>query len=159
MGAARMKSGFRCWLTLILVVFIQANVAIAADSGTKVLIKEIRITGAEAVPINDLQKIAAPFVGKELDLPELRKLADAITEAYKERGYNLARAIVPEQDISTGIVEIRVLEARIGSLTVEGNQYYSTGLITGAFAGVMGDKAINQSSLERALLLLGDAIL
>jgi len=129
---------------------------IAAGVDAKVLVKEIKITGAEAIQAAELQPIVAPYVGKEMGLSDLRKVADAITEEYRRRGYNLARAIVPEQDLSTGTVEIRVLEARIGKLTIEGNTYFSNSLIERAFTGVMGDKAVKQSSVEETLLRLRD---
>ena len=143
---------------LAVLLFVAAKVAVAGEPGpeTKVLVKEFRITGTEAIPAAELQPIVAPFIGKEMDLAELRKVADSITNEYRARGYNLARAIVPEQDLSGGVVEIRVLEARIGKITVEGNKYYSTPFIEGAFAGIMGYKAVKQSTIEETLLRLRD---
>lgn len=86
----------------------------------------------------------------------MRKIADAITAEYQRRGFNLARALVPEQNLSAGIAEIRVLEALIGKLTLQGNNYFSNGLIQRSFTGLLSDKAVSQSALERSLLLLGD---
>lgn len=142
----------------ILVVIASVRFSIAAEptAGARVLVKDIRITGAEAIAATELQAVVAPYIGREVTLSDLRKAADAITEEYNSRGYNLARAIVPEQDLSSGSVEIRVLEARIGKVTVRDNKYYSNRLIESAFAGVLRDKAVRQSSLERSLLILND---
>src|SRR5262245_35194994 len=125
-----------CTLAACAIVLLSGGVAFAAEpeKGAKVLVKEIKITGTEAIPVAELEPIVAPFIGKEADLAELRKAADAITDEYRNRGYNLARAIVPEQDLSSGVIEIRVLEAKIGQITVEGNRYYSTKLIERYFA-------------------------
>jgi hemolysin activation/secretion protein len=143
-------------LSILTVALVKLSIAAEPGAGAKVLVKEIRITGAEAIPASEFQPIVAPYVGKEADLSDLRKAADAITDEYRARGYNLARAIVPEQDLSSGVVEIRVLEARIGKITVQGNNYYSNRLIEGEFAGLLSDKAVKQSTLEKGLLLLND---
>src|SRR6266550_3667660 len=117
---------------LFLVIFtIRIAVAAEPQSDARVLVKEIRITGTEAIRPAELQHIVAPYIGKESDLADLRKAADSITEEYRRRGYNLARAIVPEQDLSRGTVELRVLEGRVGKLTVQGNTFFSTSLIEG----------------------------
>ena len=152
------KRRFSSILILLALLLVAAQVAVAAQpqAGAKVAVKEFRITGAEAIPAAELQSIVAPFIGKEADLNELRKAADAITEEYSRRGYNLARAVIPEQNLTSGVVEIAVLEARIGKIRIEGNNYYSNRLIERYFAGVLRDKAVKQSSLEKALLLLGD---
>ncbi len=151
-------SRFTVILTLVAFLLVVVGAVVAAEPAAvdRVLVKVIRITGAEALAVSELQPIVAPFVGKLMDLAELLKVADSFTEEYRGRGYNLARAIIPEQDISAGVVEIRVLEARIGKLMVEGNRYYSTSLIERAFAGLLRDKAVRQSSLEWALLVVSD---
>jgi hemolysin activation/secretion protein len=38
--------------------------------------------------------------------------AERITKAYKDKGYVVARAFVPAQDVRDGVVEIRVVEGR-----------------------------------------------
>ena len=143
-------------VSILTIALVNLSIAAEPGVGAKVLVKEIRITGVEAIPAAELQPIVAPYIGKEADLSDLRKAADAITDEYRARGYNLARAIVPEQNLSSGVVEIRVLEAKIGKITVQGNNYYSNRLIEGGFAGLLADKAVRQSSLERSLLILND---
>jgi hemolysin activation/secretion protein len=59
------------------------------------------------------------FVGKELSPDDLQRAADVITRHYRDRGYFVARAYVPAQDIRDGIVEITVLEGRLDRVSVK----------------------------------------
>jgi len=90
----------------------------------KVLVKIIRLTGNIAIGTQELEPIVQLYVGKELDLSELEKLAQIITEEYQRRGYTFARAYVPEQEVNNGVVEIAVLEGRVGQIDVTGNKNY-----------------------------------
>ena len=142
----------------LLVTFLlpQQAIAQAVRPNGKVLIKAIRITGNSAITDEELKPVVAPYVGKEMNLADLRKVANLITEEYRSRGYTLARAFVPRQEIREGVVEIRVLEGTVGKIIVEGNENYPTEFIEGAFARVVRDRAIKQRSLEKSLLLLNE---
>jgi hemolysin activation/secretion protein len=122
----------------------------------KVQIKSIRITGNQVITSEELQPILSMHSEKELDLSELKKIAQEITEQYRAKGYTLARAYVPAQDVKDGIVEIAVLEGKAGEITVKGNENYSTDFIKRGFTPVVEEGAIKHSSLEKALLLLNE---
>jgi len=91
-----------------------------------------------------------------MDLADLQHIAASVTEAYRQQGYTLASAYVPQQEIKEGVVEIAVLEGRVGSLTITGNKYYSTDFIKRGFTRVLDERVIKNSSLERSLLLLNE---
>jgi hemolysin activation/secretion protein len=86
----------------------------------------------------------------------LESAAQAVTDYYRKKGYTLALAYVPQQDVKFGAVELAVLEDRIGDITVSGNKYYSSSFIKGHFAQAMEDNVARNESLERGLLLLNE---
>jgi len=104
----------------------------------------------------ELGSIVAPYVGKEMDLTELEKVADVVTAEFRDRGYSLARAYIPAQEIKDGIVEIAVLEGRAGEIIVKGNKNYSGEFIKRGFTPVVRDGAVKQRSLEKSLLVLNE---
>jgi hemolysin activation/secretion protein len=108
------------------------------------------------IETEELEPFVAPFYGKDLGLAELQQAADSITDVYRQKGYNLARAYIPRQEIKDGVVEITVLEGKLGQIIIEGNKNYSTDFIHRGFTRVIEDKAINQRSLEKSLLLLNE---
>lgn len=150
----------RVWPFALLFFLLQRHELVAQgitpSVASKVLIKTVRITGNIAIATVELEPIARSYVGKELDLSELEKLAEKITEEYQRRGYILARAHVPEQTVNNGVVEIAVLEGRVGQIDVRGNKNYSTEFIRKGFSGVIRERAIKNSTLEKSLLLLNE---
>lgn len=127
-----------------------------ALSDAKVRVERIRITGNTVIGTEELEPIVAPYAGADMDLSDLQRVADLITDEYRKKGYSIARAYIPQQEIKEGVVEIAVLEGKVGEIVVKGNKQYSTDFIKRGFTTVIKDKAIKHSSLERSLLLLNE---
>jgi hemolysin activation/secretion protein len=87
-------------------------------AGTTFKLNDLRLNGVKALSNEELQSITAPYIGRDVTLGDLEGLAQAITARYKERGYFLAQAIVPVQTVRDGIVEISVIEGRLGKVDV-----------------------------------------
>jgi len=121
------------------------------------LVTTVKITGNKALSTATLTPIVKPYEGKQLTLADLQKVATSITEVYAKRGYIIAKAYVPEQQVADGIVEIAVLEGAIGEVKVQGDhKFYSTEFIKKHFDPIFKEKALNQGTLERALLVLNE---
>ncbi len=60
--------------------------------------------------------------GLEVTLGILHLIAQEITSLYSIKGYILARAYVPEQEIENGTVTIQVVEGKLGKIEVIGNE-------------------------------------
>ena len=145
-------------LVLLLLTLFQQN-GRAQDHPlptTKVLVKAYKITGTSVIDGAELESLVAPHVGRDMELAELEKVAELVTAEFKDRGYSLARAYIPAQEIKDGIVEIAVLEGRVGEIIVKGNKNYSSEFIKRGFIPVVRDGAIKQSSLEKSLLVLNE---
>ena len=124
----------------------------AVENGIEV--KGFTFTGNTVIATEDLAGIVRPYVGQTLDLDELQHVTELLTEAYRSRGYSIAKVYIPEQDIRDGMVEIAVLEGAVGQVKVEGNRHYSESFIRKRFSQVLREKALHHASLERSLLLL-----
>jgi len=155
-------------LLIVLIVLVLCRPALGeepvqesqADAGSsseqKVHILGFDITGNTAIPTAELQALLASYVGESLTLAELQEAVDGLTEEYRRRGYTLAKAYLPAQEIRAGIVGIAVLEGRIGELRVTGNEHYSDRFIRDHFYKGFKEGVIRHTSLEHSLLLLND---
>ena len=121
-----------------------------------IVVKGFKFAGNASVPTADLERLLAPYTGKTADLAKLREAADRVSEEYQRRGLDLARAYIPAQTIQDGVVEIDVLEGRLGEVRVSGNQTYDTGLIRGFIQAAVTGTAVTTEGLEHGLLLLSD---
>ena len=139
---------------LLLTLFQQTGRAQDHPPTTKVLVKAFKITGASVIDGAELESLVAPHVGRDMGLAELEEIAGLVTAEFGDRGYTLARAYIPAQDIKDGIVEIVVVEGKVGEIIVKGNKNYSTDFIKRGFTPVVEQSVIKHSSLEKSLLLL-----
>lgn len=120
-------------------------------SGATVRVTGLRITGATLFPEAQLQQLLQDGVGRELDLAGLEALADRISRHYRMHGYTVARAYLPAQDVREGVVQIAVVEGRLGAVTVHGDAPPTLPL-----AALVPGEVVTDAALERALLLAGD---
>jgi len=88
-----------------------------------------------------------------LTIGQLQKVADAITQYYHDKGYFLARAVIPAQEIKDGVVNVRVLEGRLEKVQTSGNKMYSDEVLSKPFKPLLGE-LVTISRTENALLTL-----
>ena len=137
----------------------EAQPAMKPAAGFKTKVAAFHITGSSIFTEAQLRSRVAYAVGQELTLAELEKVAAEISRFYRGNGYFVARAYLPAQEIKDGVVEIAVLEGRIGNVDVklQGKGRLSESTVKRIVGGSAkpGD-VINESSIERGLLLAND---
>ncbi len=121
--------------------------------GPTIPVSKIEVTGSTIFTAKDLDPIVKPLEGRSVTLEELRQAADAITQLYLNQGYITSRAILVDQTITNGVVQIRVVEGSLEAIQIEGNQrvndsYIRSRIALGAYA------PLNRDRLEDQLRLL-----
>ncbi|MGB6168163.1 MAG: ShlB/FhaC/HecB family hemolysin secretion/activation protein, partial [Geitlerinemataceae cyanobacterium] len=117
------------------------------------LANEIRVTGSTILEPEDIRAITAPLEGTEVTIEDLRQTADRITQLYLERDFITSRAVLADQDIVNGIVQIQVVEGKVSEILIEGNTHVNQSYIRDRIelgAGV----PLSTSKLEDQLRLL-----
>ncbi len=122
----------------------------------KFLVKEIRVVGNTVLTGGEIKAEIAPYEGHEITLVILRQIAMSLTKLFQKKGYLLARAYVPPQDIRNGIVEIDVIEGRIGEIRIEGNHAYSTSFFQYFLKPTLTHGVLQSEQFEKALFILNE---
>lgn len=136
-----------------------ARPALSAPDGARFMVEGFRITHATVFVEAELQALLKDFAGKELSLADLHRAADAITIGYRERGFFVARAYVPTQEIRDGMVEIMVLEGKLDSISLKLSpelRLHGSVVEETLRAALPAGGVIHEDELERGLLLLND---
>lgn len=130
----------------------------ASTSTLQLQVKRFALTGNHELSDSQLQAVLQPYVGKTLSLDGLRDAAAQVTALYRARGYLVARAYLPAQDIQDGQVSIGISEGVIGQVSTlpdenlrlrpEMQQQFVNALPSGT--------VIREQDLERVLLRLSD---
>lgn len=79
---------------------------------------------------SELEKTLAKLVlGKPLTSDLLSEIKRTIILYYRSRGRPMVSVTIPEQDISSGVIEVVVIEAKVGKVTSSGNRWFKSKLI------------------------------
>jgi len=92
-----------------------------ADNKVKFRVREIVFSPSLILPRAELDRAAAEFVGQEVTLADLQRLTAKVNDAYHARKVVTAEAIIPPQDVSQGVIEVRLVEGRVGRTRIQGN--------------------------------------
>lgn len=120
------------------------------------MVREFRLEGAEFIPEAELQAELAPYKGRMLGIAEIQQAAAKLTALYRSRGYLVARAYVPKQDATSGILTIRIIVGKYGNFTLDNQSLINSDLLLGRFALLQEDNAVSRDDLERTMLLVDD---
>jgi hemolysin activation/secretion protein len=126
----------------------------AGPPGATVRIDALTVTGATVFDAAALRNAAGFAPGQERSLSDLRAMAARISAFYHQRGYFLAQAYLPAQEISGGSVTIAVIEGRYGKVGLDAGR--SSGVAQGILKGLDSGDIVTAAPLERRLLLLSD---
>ena len=128
----------------------------AVAEGSSIRVDALRVTGATLFTEAELVAAADFTPGRDLTLPELRNAAARITRFYNDRGYVLAQAYLPAQDVVGGTVTITVIEGRYGAIELRNQSGVSDAVAAGVLSGLNSGAPVAIAPLERRLLLLSD---
>lgn len=119
-------------------------------------LESLQIQGATVYTQERLQQVVGSFLGQSVTLQELYAIADRITQLYRNDGYLLSRAIVPEQTIENGVVRIQVIEGFIEQVNFQGAPTEQLQRLIQFGEKITSNRPLNIRSLERYLLLMND---
>lgn len=133
------------------------------EEGERVEVQRFELTGARDRPrheivVEDIEEMLEQARREQADgftVGQLEQVADRITNYYRERGLILAQAVVPVQTVEQGVVEIEVIEGRLGQIRPQGNERYDVETMENVFRGLIGEP-VSQADTESALLALTD---
>jgi hemolysin activation/secretion protein len=123
------------------------------SAGLRVFIREIRVVGSSVFSSEDLARVTAPWTGREIASGELQDVAEAVTSLYVRNGYVSSGAMIPDQDVTTGILTVEVTEATLSSVTIEGNRWYRDEVLRRRLLTSVSDP-VNMQELEQGLKML-----
>ncbi|MFL6611235.1 MAG: ShlB/FhaC/HecB family hemolysin secretion/activation protein, partial [Pseudomonas sp.] len=112
------------------------------------LIKTIELKGADALSERERQRLLEPYVNQCLGVPQLNELLKTITDAYLEKGLVTSRAYLPQQDLSSGHLQVLVVEGRLEGLKGAEDSGLSERELAMSFPGKPGE-LLNLRDIEQ----------
>ncbi|MBL8481696.1 MAG: hypothetical protein JNJ60_05835, partial [Rhodocyclaceae bacterium] len=132
-----------------------APTAVSSAQGS-MEVRGYQISGLSTLPAEPILERLKPYVGPDKNLSDLRAAARQVQEYLRDAGLFAAQAYIPQQTISEQIVEIRVLEGRLGQVKVNYAEdvKISQRVLDAYSARLRAGEALNAQQLEGPLFLM-----
>ncbi len=88
-----------------------------------------------------------PYLGQTLTRGKLNGLIADVIAFYRKHDRPIVDVIVPQQEITNGVVQLVLLEGRVGSVTVAGNRWFSSKEL-GSYVRLQSGDTISSHDLQ-----------
>ena len=126
-----------------------------------VFVKEFRFEGNQQITTSDLKQYFEKYLNQKLSVSELQNIAAEIATIYSGKGY-VAQGQLPRQDVTEGVVTIRIIEAKFGGSVFDEEQKKQLKLVRPSVIekfvqeGQVIGGLIDTVCLDRSLLIADD---
>lgn len=127
-----------------------------AEEKIHLKLKCVIIKGNTVFSQEKLQEIFKPSYGKTISLATLQKKVNEITVKYRDAGYILSHAFLPEQVIKDGKVTVQVIEGFVEQVKIEGHPGWVEKMIKRYGKNITDSRPLQMKTLERSVLLIND---
>ena len=131
-----------------------ANPAVDSSSPRPTfLISHIDVVGSTVFESTEFDPITQPLEGRAVTLSDLQAVVETITSLYLSQGYITSKAVLVDQTIVDGVVQIQIIEGTLDKIKVNGNGRLKASYIRDRLQlGI--DTPLNSNRLEENLRLL-----
>lgn len=131
---------------------------ISGKTAVTFVLRGVEIEDSSVYPAGTFSKIYEKEIGKSITLKQAQEIAAKITARYRNDGYILSQAIIPQQNLSGNILHIRVVEGYIDKVILENdNQKRDRRNLIAEYAKkIRNERPTNIHTLERYMLLIND---
>ena len=105
--------------------FVPAKDAVRPAGASVASVRGVDRAAIEVPAPAEFDRIAAAPLGKPLSLASLNRLIRELVLLWRRNDRPVVDIIVPEQDITSGVLQLIVLEGRVGEIRVEGAQWFA----------------------------------
>lgn len=120
------------------------------------VLSEVRIEGATVYGANAFRPLYGELIGQEISLDRIFRITQSITAKYRSDGYVLSQALLPAQRIEGGVVRVQIIEGFVDAFRIEGEPRGGSELIAAYAEKIVASRPLQNSDLERYLLLMND---
>ncbi|QDG57992.1 ShlB/FhaC/HecB family hemolysin secretion/activation protein [Pseudomonas sp. NIBRBAC000502773] len=111
-------------------------------------IQDIELKGADSLSAADRNRLLKPYIGQCLGVTQLNELLKVITDYYIAQGRVTSRAYLPQQDLSSGHLQVLVVEGKLEGLKGAQGSTVTDRELAMAFPGKVGE-ALNLREVEQ----------
>ena len=114
-------------------------------------VHEYRVLGNSVLSNRQIEGVLYPLLGDGKTITDVQAARAALESAYHSLGFATVFVDVPPQEVTDGIVRLRVTEGRLRTRTITGARYFSEGKILEALPATQPGTVPNLVTLQQQL--------
>jgi len=136
--------------------FSSSSPAHAADGEVHFAITRFQVEGNTLLPQAVIDRRLDALAGPGRAYGDIQAAVEALQDAYRQAGYTTVTVSLPEQELTGGVVRIKVTESVIGKVAVTGNAHFDTANIRASVAPLQEGQAPRLRAISEALQLANE---
>jgi hemolysin activation/secretion protein len=110
----------------------------------------VQVLGPDFLKRPDFESLLTPYLGQSLSLSKIKKLQRDVILFCRQMDHPVIDAFYPEQDSTEGIIQMAVLEGKVGNITVqnEGIKWFPDSVFTNGVRLQRGGYILESQLLE-----------
>lgn len=123
----------------------------AEEGSTKFPVRAYAIEGNTLLTTAEIDNVLRPFTGAAVDFATIQLAISTLEAHYNAAGFGAVKVVLPEQDIEDGKVRLRIVEAKIGRIVVDGNKHFSAPNVRASLPGLREGEHPNMLRIDAQL--------
>jgi hemolysin activation/secretion protein len=119
-------------------------------------IERFEINANTLLSPDEVGRIVEPYTGKNKDFADIQRALEALEQVFRDRGYGAVQVLLPEQDITRGVVRFHVLQPKVGRVVIEGNTHFDAANIRHSLPSVKEGETPNSKDIARNLQITAE---
>jgi hemolysin activation/secretion protein len=128
--------------------------AAKARTGPKFNVSTYRVIGNTLLSPNTIKSAIGSHMGTNVVVEDILEAGSDLQKEYRDRGFPTVNVTIPPQQISNGVVKLRVFEGRLSEIKVPHNHYFSSNNVMRSMPSLRTNVVLNgqvfQAELNRA---------
>ena len=113
------------------IVPLQPETGVPTQPGTvRVFVQDVHVIGSTVFSDAEIAEVTAPFTNRTLLTEDLERLRLSLTLLYINKGYLTSGAIIPDQDVASGVITVQMIEGKLTRIDVEGNRWFRSSYLS-----------------------------
>jgi hemolysin activation/secretion protein len=116
-----------------------------------IAVTRFEVDASAVLSADEIDGVLAPYRGTTVSLKDLFAAVASLNKLYDAKGAKTSRAILPAQDVKDGVVKIRLVEARLGGISISGEKWLKKSFVMDRIHQKPGD-LLSVDQLEQDLV-------
>jgi hemolysin activation/secretion protein len=131
---------------------VAAPVLAAAPAPVKTFpVLEYQVEGNTVMRQIDIERAVMPYLGEGKTIKDVEAARQSLEKIYHDHGYQTVLVNIPQQEVSSGVVRLTVLEAPVGQMQIKGSRYHSLQEINATVPQLQGGVVPNFNEVQKEL--------